>query len=89
MLKRLSFSFFVYRLEDLFHAQGVDLIIQAHEHSYERTWPMFNHDVIQTNYVNPRGSVHVISGAAGNKEGKDFMVTDASEDYMFVWSLQS
>ena len=57
----------------MFHAQGVDLIIEAHEHSYERNWPMYDYDVIQTNYVDPRGSVHVISGAAGNKEGIERM----------------
>nr|KAG5685448.1 hypothetical protein BaRGS_032915 [Batillaria attramentaria] len=51
--------------------QGVDLIVEAHEHSYERLWPVYNYNVIQTNYVNPRGSVHVISGAAGNQEGND------------------
>ncbi|KAK7446637.1 hypothetical protein BaRGS_00040252 [Batillaria attramentaria] len=58
-------------LENLFHTQGVDLIVEAHEHSYERLWPVYNYNVIQTNYVNPRGSVHVISGAAGNQEGND------------------
>ncbi|KAK7114474.1 acid phosphatase type 7-like [Littorina saxatilis] len=68
-------------LEKMFHAQGVDLIIEAHEHSYERSWPVFDHDVIQTNYVNPKGSVHVITGAAGNKEGKDQMVP-----YLKAWS---
>ena len=79
-----SFFLLIYRLENLFHSQGVDLIIEAHEHSYERLWPVFNHDVIQTNYINPRGSVHVISGAAGNQEGKDNMVTDASEDCLSI-----
>ena len=31
-----------YNLEKLFYSKGVDLIIQAHEHSYERLYPLFN-----------------------------------------------
>jgi len=31
-----------HNLERLFHEQGVDLIIQAHEHSYERLYPLFD-----------------------------------------------
>lgn len=32
-------------LEDLFYEYGVDLQIWAHEHSYERLWPMYNYKV--------------------------------------------
>ncbi|KAK3086184.1 hypothetical protein FSP39_014860 [Pinctada imbricata] len=60
-------------LEDLFHSQGVDLIIQAHEHSYERSWPMYREEVTAKNYINPEASVHVTSGAAGSFEGVDKM----------------
>ena len=31
-----------YNLERLFYTQGVDLIIEAHEHSYERLYPLYN-----------------------------------------------
>ena len=31
-----------YNLEDLFYKQGVDLQFYAHEHSYERLWPVYN-----------------------------------------------
>lgn len=62
-----------YRLEDLFHAQGVDLIIQGHEHSYERLWPVYNFKVLAYNYHDPQAPVHIISGAAGCSEGGDPM----------------
>ena len=63
MLCRHSYSYLMllyFRLEDLFYAQGVDLIIQAHEHSYERLWPLYN-DTIYSPYT----------GAAGNLEDTD------------------
>ncbi|KAL6059117.1 Purple acid phosphatase [Balamuthia mandrillaris] len=55
-------------LESLFYDQGVDLIIEAHEHSYERLWPVYKEKVIQHNYIRPRAPVHIISGAAGCNE---------------------
>ena len=32
-------------LEDLFYMYGVDLQFYAHEHSYERLWPVYNKQV--------------------------------------------
>ncbi|XP_041376621.1 acid phosphatase type 7-like [Gigantopelta aegis] len=60
-------------LEDLFHAQGVDVIIEAHEHSYERLWPVFDGRVMSEDYRNPPAPIHIISGAAGSREGNDPM----------------
>ncbi|XP_033755018.1 acid phosphatase type 7-like [Pecten maximus] len=60
-------------LEDLFYAQGVDLILQAHEHSYERLWPVYKNRVVAKNYNHPQAPVHIISGAAGSGEGADPM----------------
>lgn len=62
-----------YGLEDLFQAQGVDLVLQAHEHSYERLWPVYDYQVMAKNYLDPRAPVHVISGAAGCGENVDYM----------------
>jgi hypothetical protein len=73
-------SYFL-RLEDLFYAQGVDLVLQAHEHSYERLWPVYDYQVIAKNYVDPRAPVHVISGAAGCGENVDFM-GDPSKNFV-------
>lgn len=52
-----------YGLEELFFKYGVDLEIWAHEHSYERLWPVFNYTVLngsyEAPYTNPRGPVHI------------------------------
>uniref|UniRef100_A0A914RVM4 Iron/zinc purple acid phosphatase-like C-terminal domain-containing protein n=1 Tax=Parascaris equorum TaxID=6256 RepID=A0A914RVM4_PAREQ len=38
-----------YGLEKLFYKYGVDLEIWAHEHSYERMWPLYNRTGCQEN----------------------------------------
>ncbi|KAK7500302.1 hypothetical protein BaRGS_00008525, partial [Batillaria attramentaria] len=57
--------------EELFYHYGVDLVLQAHEHNYERLYPMFKGEVLSTDYNNPRAPVQIISGAAGSKHGLD------------------
>ncbi|KAL3860473.1 hypothetical protein ACJMK2_010596 [Sinanodonta woodiana] len=57
--------------EELFYEYGVDVVIQAHEHSYERLWPMFKGVVLAKNYSNPTAPVQLITGAAGSKHGID------------------
>jgi hypothetical protein len=59
-----------YGLEDLFFKYGVDLNIAAHEHSYERLWPVYNQEVFNGSrqfnpYDNPGAPVHITSGSAG------------------------
>ncbi|XP_024215555.1 acid phosphatase type 7 isoform X2 [Halyomorpha halys] len=67
-----------YGLEDLFYKAGVDLEIWAHEHSYERLWPIYNHTVYNGSnaepYTNPNAPVHVISGSAGCQEFTDHFI---------------
>nr|XP_054318612.1 acid phosphatase type 7 isoform X1 [Pongo pygmaeus] len=62
----------LYGLEDLFYKYGVDLQLWAHEHSYERLWPIYNYQVFNGSrempYTNPRGPVHIITGSAGCEE---------------------
>lgn len=51
------FSFAVVGLEPLLLQFGVDLVVWAHEHSYERTWPLYDNKVYNGSlthpYVNP------------------------------------
>ncbi|XP_062582232.1 acid phosphatase type 7-like isoform X1 [Saccostrea cucullata] len=54
-------------LEDIFFNYGVDIVLQAHEHSYERLWPQYKGVVLSKNYTNPQAPVQLISGAAGSK----------------------
>jgi len=54
--------------EPLFSKYEVDLFIAGHVHAYERQYPVFNNTVTGTSYVNPKSTVHIITGAAGNIE---------------------
>nr|CAD7394660.1 unnamed protein product [Timema cristinae] len=62
-------------LEDMFYNHGVDLEIWAHEHSYERLWPIYNYQIyngsLMEPYRNPGAPVHVITGSAGCDEKHD------------------
>lgn len=60
-----------YQAENIIAGAGVDLVITAHEHSYERSWPTFNGTVTATDYVSPAAPVYVVQGAGGNREGND------------------
>uniref|UniRef100_A0A915PRR4 Purple acid phosphatase n=1 Tax=Setaria digitata TaxID=48799 RepID=A0A915PRR4_9BILA len=70
-----------YGLEKLFYTYGVDLEIWAHEHSYERMWPLYNRTVYNGTgepYVDPPAPVHIISGSAGCQEYTDPFVPHPS-----------
>lgn len=57
-----------YGLEDLFYKYGVDIEIWAHEHIYERMFPVYDRKVyngsVDKPYTNPRAPVHIITGSA-------------------------
>uniref|UniRef100_A0A6M2DZ18 Purple acid phosphatase n=1 Tax=Xenopsylla cheopis TaxID=163159 RepID=A0A6M2DZ18_XENCH len=59
-------------LEKLFYENGVDVYIGAHQHSYERLWPIYDYEVrngsYEAPYTNPTGPVHIITGSAGCEE---------------------
>ena len=52
----------------------MDIILEAHEHSYERLWPVYNENVTARDYINPAAPVHLVSGTAGCREGVDPML---------------
>ncbi|KAG8143679.1 putative Purple acid phosphatase protein [Naja naja] len=72
-----------YGLEDLFFKHGVDLMLWAHEHSYERLWPVYDYKVYNGStaapYANPSVPVHIITGSAGCKERLDPFIPDRRE----------
>lgn len=51
---------------------GVDLMLFAHEHLYERHWPVYNKTVFKkgvgtdemASYTNPLAPVHITTGSA-------------------------
>jgi len=59
-------------IEDLMFRYGVDVIFEAHEHFYERLWPTYNNTVYNGSlshpYTNPKAPVHIVTGAAGQRE---------------------
>lgn len=67
-----------FALEDLFFKHKVDLQIWAHEHSYERMWPMYNFQVYNGSYSEPyknyKAPVHIVTGSAGCNEGREKFV---------------
>lgn len=64
-----------YGMENLLNLYGVDLALWAHEHSYERLWPVYNEKImngsIDKPYTNPRATVHLTTGSAGCSEQHD------------------
>ncbi|WAR19262.1 ACP7-like protein [Mya arenaria] len=84
-----------YGLEQMFYDYGVDLAIWAHEHSYERLWPVFDDKVYNGSktepYTNPKAPVHIITGSAGCQENHDPFIPDPrpwsafrSDDYGYT-----
>ncbi|KAK3092240.1 hypothetical protein FSP39_000169 [Pinctada imbricata] len=76
-LVRIGVPFLHYLgLEKLFYSYGVDLMFWAHEHSYERLWPVWNRMVYNGSlahpYTNPKAPVHITTGSAGCQEKHDF-----------------
>lgn len=74
------------KLEDLLDHHNVSVAFWAHEHSYERTCPVFHGHCADARgqdegrYVLPAHPVHVITGAAGSVEGfDDFDARGSSE----------
>lgn len=74
----------------LFDTYNVDLVFNGHEHTYERTHPLFNNTIIKTknNFELKRvnGTVYVITGGAGaplyETPGGDWIAAKA-DDYHF------
>ncbi|KAJ9581518.1 hypothetical protein L9F63_023309, partial [Diploptera punctata] len=61
-------------LEELLNIFGVDLVMWAHVHSYERSWPVYDYEVYNGSYEepyhNPRAPVHINVGSGGTRFSK-------------------
>ncbi len=50
----------------LFDKYGVELVINGHQHGYERSWPVYaSGAVAQYSYIQPRAPVYVVTGGGG------------------------
>ncbi|KAH8251963.1 hypothetical protein KR026_000124 [Drosophila bipectinata] len=76
-LTRVGWPFVhMFGLEPLLYEFGVDVAIWAHEHSYERLWPIYDYKVLNgtlkdSPYEDPGAPVHLVTGSAGCKEGRE------------------
>jgi hypothetical protein len=82
----------------LFDKYGVDLVLQAHNHNYQRSYPLtFNSGKTtnptpstseKNNYNNPAGEIYVIAGTAGrslyNLNGKASFNVNQFQGYGFL-----
>uniref|UniRef100_A0A0B6ZTI3 Purple acid phosphatase n=1 Tax=Arion vulgaris TaxID=1028688 RepID=A0A0B6ZTI3_9EUPU len=73
----------IYGFEDVLYDNGVDLAIWAHEHSYERLWPLYNRTVMNGSYehpyTDPKAPVQIITGSAGCRENVSGFVKKPAE----------
>jgi len=56
-------------IEDTLNKNSVDVVLTAHVHNYERTFPVYDNITTSTSYVNPPNPVYIVQGASGNREG--------------------
>ena len=59
------------KVEDVYISAGVDVVVGAHEHGYERTYRLAHGNVTSTSYAGPGAPAYVVNGAAGNREGNE------------------
>ena len=57
--------------EQVLIAHHVDLVITAHMHGYERTWPVADGEPTAHNYALPSSPAYVVNGAGGNRESNN------------------
>ncbi|XP_065920906.1 acid phosphatase type 7-like isoform X2 [Dysidea avara] len=87
----------LYALELLFYKYGVDIELWAHEHEYQRLWPVYNRTVYKGSeeepYVDPKAPVHFITGSAGceemHKRFDHMMPWDAAHFFDFGYSYMT
>jgi len=59
-------------IEDLVNDYHVDLIIGAHKHNYERSYPVYQTIPTAYDYENPNAPVYFVTGVGGRDKNSDF-----------------
>ena len=63
-------------------------MLEAHEHSYERLYPVYNGTVMGTSYTNPNAMIHIVSGQAGCNEDNGICVNPIFSWQQGPWSAK-
>ena len=64
-------------MENIVNEAGVDMVISAHVHNYERFAPVYGNLTVESevdtgnSHLNPNAPVYILNGAAGNVEEND------------------
>ena len=76
------------QLNDLFVKNGVDLVLQGHDHAYSYTYPIATGNIPLKDatiedgcYVNPKGVVYAMHGPAGNQARNPYKKDDSVYKY--------
>jgi len=59
-------------LEDVINEYHIDVVLQAHKHNYERTYPVYQSEETQQNYENPQAPMYYVVGVGGRDKNSDF-----------------
>ena len=76
--------------EDIFYNYSVDIVMQAHQHNYERTTPIYkNQSLIRENddehtHYSPRAPIYIMNGNGGNDEGYNDFVSSTPQPWSIV-----
>lgn len=65
------------KAEDIIYDNEVDLVITAHMHGYERTYPVYKNSLVGTSYHQANAPIYVVQGAGGSRQGYYRPVGDA------------
>lgn len=74
-------------LEDLWFDYGVDLMLEAHIHNYERDTPIYKNKTVKSQYddynthINADATLYIVSGNAGNRKGHNDPVPKLKKDW--------
>jgi len=65
-------------LEDMINEYHIDVVLQAHKHNYERTYPVYQSKETQQNYENPQAPMYYVVGVGGVDKNSDFDLVQPS-----------